>query len=94
MTGVPSITGSGWRVNSRSIPQDRNGIMMYSIIIPAIKPEQVFNTNYEFPFPKVTGGDGESENKRNLFSAKSDLKLKMKKKFTLETGLKASFLWL
>jgi hypothetical protein len=55
--------------------------------------KQVFNTNYEFPFPKITGGDGESENKRNLFSAKSDLKWKMKKKFTLETGLKASFLW-
>jgi hypothetical protein len=35
-------------------------------------------------------GDGTSDNKRNLFSAKSDIKLKMKKRFTFEAGIKST----
>jgi iron complex outermembrane receptor protein len=37
-----------------------------------------------------SSGDGHSDNERNFFFTTSDLKLKMKKRFTLETGVKAS----
>ncbi len=53
---------------------------------------QRFTTAYSTPFIPVFGGDGDNDNKRNLFTAKSDLKLKMKKRFTLETGVKVSLL--
>ena len=56
------------------------------------KSEQVFATYFYTPFLLTTGGDGTSDNKRNHFNLQSDLKLKMKKKFTLETGIKASIL--
>ncbi|MFI5129615.1 MAG: outer membrane beta-barrel protein, partial [Chitinophagales bacterium] len=53
--------------------------------------EQVFTTTYTIPANAVpTGGDGIAENKRDLLSVKSDLKLKMRKKFTLEAGLKST----
>ncbi len=52
--------------------------------------DQFFTTTYYSPpFPAI-GGDGSGENKRNFFSAKSDLKLKMKKKFTFEAGVKTT----
>lgn len=56
------------------------------------KSEQVFATYYYTPFFLITGGDGNSDAKRNFYNAQSDLKLKLKKKFTLETGVKASLL--
>jgi iron complex outermembrane recepter protein len=51
---------------------------------------QQFSTTFNIPVFPATSGDGESDNKRNLFSAKSDLKLKLKKKLTLETGIKST----
>lgn len=54
--------------------------------------DQVFTTNYYIPFPAATGGDGESDGRRKLFSAQSDLKLKLKKRLTVETGIKTSVL--
>jgi iron complex outermembrane receptor protein len=56
------------------------------------KADQFFTTAYYIPVVPVFGGDGNSNNKRNLFNLQSDLKLKLKKKFTLETGAKASVL--
>lgn len=54
------------------------------------KSDQVFFTQYSTPFSILSGGDGKADNTRDYFNAKSDLKLKMKKRFTLETGLQAS----
>lgn len=56
------------------------------------KAEQVFTTTYDFPFPGTIGGDGINDNKRNYYQVTSDLKLKLWKKFTLETGLKSTVL--
>lgn len=56
------------------------------------KSNQVFVTNYFSPFTLLTGGDGSNENKRNHFSAQTDLKWKLPKKYTLETGIKTSVL--
>ncbi|MFI5132866.1 MAG: TonB-dependent receptor domain-containing protein [Chitinophagales bacterium] len=54
------------------------------------KSDQAYTTTYYFPAVPVFGGDGNGDNKRNFFFTTSDLKLKMQKKFTLETGVKAS----
>jgi iron complex outermembrane receptor protein len=54
--------------------------------------EQRYGTTFEFPAFPPTGGDGNNLNKRNHFTAQSDLKLKMKNKFTFETGVKTSIL--
>ncbi|MDZ4795047.1 MAG: outer membrane beta-barrel protein [Bacteroidota bacterium] len=54
--------------------------------------EQFFGTYNNNSFLQLRGGDGTGNNQRNLYTAVSDLKVKMKKKFTLETGLKTSFL--
>jgi hypothetical protein len=56
------------------------------------KSEQVFATYFYTPFLANTGGDGNGDNKRNFFHLQSDLKLKMKKRFTLEMGAKSSLL--
>jgi hypothetical protein len=56
------------------------------------KSEQVFSTSFYTPYLIITGGDGASDNKRNLFNAQSDLKLRMKRKITLEAGIKSSLL--
>jgi iron complex outermembrane recepter protein len=53
------------------------------------KSDQLFTTS---PGTPSSGGDGNSDNKRGFFTARSDLKLKMKKRFTLETGIKTSVL--
>lgn len=56
------------------------------------KAQQVFGTEFYTPLPLLTGGDGTSDNKRNHVNLQSDLKLKMKDRFTFEAGVKASFL--
>ena len=48
--------------------------------------DQSLVTTFLTPSQPVTGGDGNADNKRNYFSAKTDLKLKLKNKFTFETG--------
>lgn len=52
--------------------------------------DQFFTTTYSFPVKPVFSGDGSGDNNRNFFFTTSDLKLKMKKKFILEAGVKAS----
>jgi hypothetical protein len=52
--------------------------------------DQVFATAFFTPLLPGIGGDGRGDSKRNFFSAKSDLKLKMKNKFTLETGTRST----
>ncbi|HYM92847.1 MAG TPA: outer membrane beta-barrel protein, partial [Chitinophagaceae bacterium] len=54
------------------------------------KSGQLFTTVFSFPAIPSSAGDGSSDNKRNYFFSASDLKLKMQKRFTLETGLKSS----
>ena len=56
------------------------------------KADQGYTTFFGLPFNTTTGGDGISDNKRNLFTAQSDLKIKMKHRITFETGLKSSLL--
>jgi hypothetical protein len=56
------------------------------------KSEQVFATIFYTPVSFTTGGDGTSDNDRHHLNFQTDLKLKMKKRFTLETGAKASIL--
>jgi hypothetical protein len=57
------------------------------------KASQFYGTLDYTPFLTMTGGDGKSDNKRNLYSAQSDLKLKLAGRFTLETGVKSSLLY-
>src|SRR5436190_190219 len=57
------------------------------------KAEQVFSTLFYTPFFATIGGDGVNDNKRQYYNAQSDLKLKLAKKFTLETGVKSSLLY-
>lgn len=52
--------------------------------------DQLFSTTYYYPSIPTTGGDGTEDNKRNYFFITSDLILKMKKRITLETGIKSS----
>jgi iron complex outermembrane receptor protein len=52
---------------------------------------QAFSTTYYFPVSAFTSGDGTGDNHQDLFTAKSDLKLKMQKRFILESGVKSSF---
>ena len=54
--------------------------------------DQSFQTQFYFPIVPVTGGDGNSDNKRNFFTGQSDLKLKLPKKYTIESGFKISAL--
>lgn len=53
---------------------------------------QDFTIRYFLPQVPLITGDGDAENQRNIFSARSDLKLKLSNQLTLETGLKTSFL--
>lgn len=53
---------------------------------------QDFATSYNIPFTFYSGGDGSSDSRRKLFTTQSDLKLKLKKKLTVETGIKSSLL--
>ncbi len=54
------------------------------------KSDQDFSTDYFTPSLPPTGGDGSMDNSRDYFTGRSDLKLKMKKKFTFETGIQAT----
>ncbi|MBK5269819.1 MAG: outer membrane beta-barrel protein [Bacteroidia bacterium] len=55
------------------------------------KSDQFFTTTFSIPVIPEFGGDGNADNMRNYFFATSDLKLKMKKNITFETGIKSSF---
>ncbi|MEO5947907.1 MAG: outer membrane beta-barrel protein [Chitinophagaceae bacterium] len=52
--------------------------------------DQTYATVFYQPISVLIAGDGNGDNKRRLFSAKSDLQLKMKKRFTFETGIKST----
>lgn len=54
--------------------------------------DQVFSTLYYFPLKPTEGGEGNNLAKRNFFTGQSDLRLKLKKNITLETGIKGSWL--
>jgi Outer membrane protein beta-barrel family len=58
------------------------------LLTPQRQPAILYH--FQYPGFPATSGDGESDNKRNLFSAKSDLKLKLKQKLTIETGIKST----
>ncbi len=51
---------------------------------------QDFTTDYYIPAIPESGGDGSADNDRNYFTGRSDLRLKMKKRITLETGIQAT----
>ncbi|HEX4875893.1 MAG TPA: outer membrane beta-barrel protein [Chitinophagaceae bacterium] len=53
------------------------------------KSDQDFLTAYSRPFPFIFGGDGTAKNDRDYFNYRSDLKIKMKKKFTFESGVQS-----
>ncbi len=52
--------------------------------------DQNYLTDFYLPSSSSIGGDGNGDNKRRFFSAKSDLKLKLKRRFTFETGIKST----
>ncbi len=52
--------------------------------------DQDFSTGYYVPALPETKGDGSTRSSRDYITARSDLKLKMKKKFTLETGVQST----
>jgi iron complex outermembrane recepter protein len=54
--------------------------------------DQDFTTAYTIPAAYFSGGAGNSENRRKLFSYQADLKLKLKKKVTVEGGVKSTVL--
>jgi iron complex outermembrane recepter protein len=53
---------------------------------------QAYTNDYTKPVTATFGGDGVNTATRNYAVAKSDLKLKMKKRFTFELGFRVSFL--
>jgi len=54
---------------------------------------QVYSSVYYLPFIFSNDGDGNGTSDRNYFTARSDLKLKMKRRFVLESGIKTSLLY-
>jgi len=54
------------------------------------KNTQGYDTRYYNPFPFTNSGDGTMDNHRDLLSGRTDLKLKMKNRFTFESGLKST----
>lgn len=56
------------------------------------RPEQEYQIFAGNPAQEISAGDGTSGNDRNHLNLQSDLKLKMKKRFTFETGARASIL--
>ena len=54
------------------------------------KSDQSFSTAYNNPAQQLFNGDGKEDNLRYYFTGRSDLKLKMKKKFTFETGIQST----
>ncbi len=53
---------------------------------------QDFTIQYLLPQVPLITGEGDVESNRNVFSVRSDLKIKLTNKLTVETGLKTSFL--
>jgi len=53
---------------------------------------QLYQNNFTYPGTISFGGDGTNTSKRNYGVIKSDLKLKLKNRFTFEAGLRLSFL--
>jgi biopolymer transport protein ExbD len=58
--------------------------------ISSNQSSQAFGTTYYIPVILPYGGDGDADNRRYLIIVKSDLKLKLKNKITVETGLRSS----
>lgn len=54
------------------------------------KSDQDFASVYILPALPTSGGDGKAISRRDYFTGRSDLKLKLKKKFTLETGIQST----
>jgi hypothetical protein len=54
--------------------------------------EQLYANNVSFPVMPGSGGDGANTGKRNYAVVKSDVKLKLKNRFTFESGIRLSFL--
>ncbi len=79
LTKKIDTTGSQWD-NDLSYNYTRNN------------SDQVYSSVYYLPFIFSNDGDGNGTNDRNYFVARSDLKLKMKKRFILESGIKTSLL--
>jgi iron complex outermembrane receptor protein len=52
--------------------------------------EQDFQTQYTLPAYPSFGGDGTTRYQRNYFTGRSDLKLKLKNKFTFESGIQST----
>lgn len=52
--------------------------------------DQGFATNYYSPVARFFYGDGTIDNERHHFTGRSDLKLKMKKRFTFESGIQST----
>ncbi|MEP6673997.1 MAG: outer membrane beta-barrel protein [Ferruginibacter sp.] len=52
--------------------------------------EQLYNNYYYLPADPALLGNGNSNNRKNIFTAQTDLVWKMKKKFTLEAGFKTT----
>lgn len=55
--------------------------------------DQFFSTQFDFPVFPTTSGGGNNLNNRHYFTAQSDLRLKLPRRFTVETGIKTSLLW-
>ena len=56
------------------------------------KSDQGYINTFYSPSSKSINGKGDIDNIRNVFTAQTDLKWKLPKKFVIETGLKSSFL--
>ncbi len=54
------------------------------------KSNQLFATDYYLPAFPPSSGDGSASSNRDYFTARTDLKLKMKDRFTFEGGLQAT----
>ncbi|SKA14533.1 Outer membrane receptor proteins, mostly Fe transport [Sediminibacterium ginsengisoli] len=70
-------TGSEWT----------NGLFL---IRTDTKSDQAFSTSYTLPVATVTAGDGNVNSHRTYFRARTDLKLKLRNRFTFETGLQSA----
>jgi len=55
--------------------------------------DQLYGNNILFPVNIFFGGNGSNTGKRDYGVIKSDLKLKLKHRFTFETGFRSSFMW-
>lgn len=55
--------------------------------------DQVFATNYYEPFPSQEGGTGDLDNNYQYLSAQSNALKKLKSGYTLEAGLKTTYVW-